>query len=90
MTPKQTKILIYTLGSIVGAVAITYGVCSLIILHNYSQTLSVQEAATTLDNAVLNAEPIIVQPADNTADVSTGSTMGNDDPNLVIDNNSNQ
>jgi hypothetical protein len=28
-----------------------------------------------------------LQPTDNTNDVSTGSTMGNDDPNLVIDNN---
>lgn len=86
MTPKQTKILIYTLGGIVGVAAITYGVCSLIVLHNYSQTLSAQQADSTLSDATQNVEPITVQPTDNIADVSTGSTMGKEDSNLVIDN----
>ena len=36
-----------------------------------------------------DAEPIKIEPNDNTEDVSTGSTMGNDDPDLVIDNSDN-
>jgi len=87
MTDKQKKILIYTLIGIGSVAAITYGVCYLIILHNYKQKLTAQQAEATLSNAVQDAEPITLQPTDNTNDVSTGSTMGNDDPNLVIDNN---
>lgn len=87
MTDKQNKILIYTLVGIVSVAAISYGVCYLIIRHNYKQNLTAQQAEVTLSNTVQDAEPIKLQPTDNTNDVSTGSTMGNDDPNLVIDNN---
>ena len=89
MTPNQNKILIYTIGGIALVSALTYGICSIIILHNYSKIKTIQEAENTLANATKDAEPIKIEPNDNTEDVSTGSTMGNDDPDLVIDNSDN-
>ena len=87
MTDKKGKILLYVIGGVIGSAFISYGICYLIIKNNYSKTLTAQQAVDVLDNAVQDAEPITVEPTDNTDDVSTGSTLGDDDPNLVIDNN---
>jgi len=90
MTDKQKKILIYTIGGIVAVAGLTYGICSIIIWHNYKQVLTAEQADNTLSTATQDAAPITVQSTDNTADVSTGSTMGADDPNLTIDTSGGQ
>jgi hypothetical protein len=87
MTDKKSKILLYVIGGVICSAAIAYGICYLIIKNNYSKVLTAQQAVDVLDNTVKEAEPIAVEPTDNTDDVSTGSTLGNDDTNLVIDNN---
>jgi len=84
MNIKNKKILLYSLAALAGLLGIAYGICYLIIVKNYNKVLSEQQAIDALEAATEDVETIEdINPTEN---VHAGSTLGNDDPNLEVDN----